>query len=272
MSKQLIPSTVAAGLMALGFAQGAQAFTPGVYFTEILSRTTSSNFFVEITNLTGNTIDLSGWGYDNTSSRNNNLRLIIPESIAPLAAGESLFITSACDSRAACQNLPNPAEPDFTVVWGLDPAARVVHVGNDPYSPVASSGFIPSSASGGDDLRLYNMGGVQVDRLVYTSTTFLTVDISTHIKDTSLLAPISGTGTSDTQSLSNWTKSSVGDAYGSYEALINYSDSTLEVGNPNPLVSAVPVPEPETYALMLAGLGLVGLAVRRRERTNRIHG
>ncbi|HRH80217.1 MAG TPA: PEPxxWA-CTERM sorting domain-containing protein [Thiobacillaceae bacterium] len=32
-------------------------------------------------------------------------------------------------------------------------------------------------------------------------------------------------------------------------------------------VSAAPVPEPETYALMLAGLGVVGLAVRRRSRT-----
>jgi hypothetical protein len=29
-------------------------------------------------------------------------------------------------------------------------------------------------------------------------------------------------------------------------------------------VYAVPVPEPETYALMMAGLGLVGFAVRRR--------
>lgn len=32
----------------------------------------------------------------------------------------------------------------------------------------------------------------------------------------------------------------------------------------NVSVTAVPVPEPETYALMLAGLGLVGFATRRR--------
>lgn len=34
-------------------------------------------------------------------------------------------------------------------------------------------------------------------------------------------------------------------------------------------VSAAPVPEPETYALMLAGLGLVGLVIRRRHKTGR---
>ena len=30
-------------------------------------------------------------------------------------------------------------------------------------------------------------------------------------------------------------------------------------------ISPAPVPEPETYALMLAGLGLVGFAARRRK-------
>lgn len=34
-------------------------------------------------------------------------------------------------------------------------------------------------------------------------------------------------------------------------------------------VSAAPVPEPETYALMLAGLGVVGLAIRRRPLSRR---
>jgi hypothetical protein len=32
------------------------------------------------------------------------------------------------------------------------------------------------------------------------------------------------------------------------------------------LVQAAPVPEPETYALMLAGLGLLGMAQRRRKQ------
>lgn len=35
-------------------------------------------------------------------------------------------------------------------------------------------------------------------------------------------------------------------------------------GSGDVLVQITPVPEPETYAMMLAGLGLLGLAVRRR--------
>lgn len=34
------------------------------------------------------------------------------------------------------------------------------------------------------------------------------------------------------------------------------------------LIAAVPIPEAETYAMMLAGLGLVGMMVRRRTRLN----
>lgn len=37
----------------------------------------------------------------------------------------------------------------------------------------------------------------------------------------------------------------------------------------NPSVSVSPVPEPETYAMLMAGLGLMGLVVRRRNTTLR---
>jgi hypothetical protein len=42
--------------------------------------------------------------------------------------------------------------------------------------------------------------------------------------------------------------------------------SVSEVGFAPTVLTAAPVPEPETYAMMLAGLGLVGFAARRRKQ------
>ena len=60
-----------------------------------------------------------------------------------------------------------------------------------------------------------------------------------------------------TVAVGNWVLASVGDAYGSY------ASSFGDVGNPGRFVYA-PVPEPETYALMLAGLGVLAAARRLR--------
>jgi hypothetical protein len=69
-----------------------------------------------------------------------------------------------------------------------------------------------------------------------------------------------------------------------HEALVTFSDShpndpndpnydptkTVDLGNylgaQNAAVNLAAVPEPETYAMLLAGLGLVGFVVRRRNR------
>ena len=40
-----------------------------------------------------------------------------------------------------------------------------------------------------------------------------------------------------------------------------YFNATLDFGGP-----AAPIPEPETYAMMLAGLGLLGVMIRRRKQ------
>ena len=47
----------------------------------------------------------------------------------------------------------------------------------------------------------------------------------------------------------------------SYLAIAN------EVSNTTTLYSLAPVPEPETYALLIAGLGLVGFSAKRRQKT-----
>jgi hypothetical protein len=42
------------------------------------------------------------------------------------------------------------------------------------------------------------------------------------------------------------------------------NEGQLQVGIDNISLSVTPVPEPETYALLLAGLGLMGFVARRR--------
>ena len=44
--------------------------------------------------------------------------------------------------------------------------------------------------------------------------------------------------------------------------------STADINNHGQVIAAGTVPEPETYALMLAGLGLVGLMTRRKKAKN----
>lgn len=62
------------------------------------------------------------------------------------------------------------------------------------------------------------------------------------------------------------TVSSVLLAAGSYHYLVNGTATSLAAYSINSSAVAVPVPEPETYALFAAGLGMVGFIASRRRR------
>ena len=67
------------------------------------------------------------------------------------------------------------------------------------------------------------------------------------------------------------TYSSIGlikENYSGYDFIIGYNDSFSTHNDWDDMVigvSIAPIPEPETYALLLAGLGLLGFAARRRK-------
>ena len=57
--------------------------------------------------------------------------------------------------------------------------------------------------------------------------------------------------------------------YGSYSGPDLYNFTLYKSATNQDFLVATPVPEPETYALMLAGLGLIGLVARRRKQSAR---
>lgn len=65
---------------------------------------------------------------------------------------------------------------------------------------------------------------------------------------------------------------SVSTASGAGTLLVNYGAQGLGVANGTAFFAeaAPPVPEPETYALMLAGLGVLGLVARRKRKADAI--
>lgn len=128
--------------------------------------------------------------------------------------------------------------PDtFRSVWGLDPSVKVW----GPYT---------NNLGNGDEINLFDGAGNLVDRLTYGSNP-RTRGISGHATSADAL------GAND---VSQWVFSSVGDTEGSW------ANSLGDIGSPGRTAFASPVPEPESYAMLLAGLGAIAGLVRRRRQ------
>jgi hypothetical protein len=144
----------------------------------------------------------------------------------------------------------------------------------------------------GDTFAMSNNGATFADHFTFsvtgtTSSNFdaiissisRTADTGLDISGLSLYRVGGGTGTGDTggdtlvssgSSLQSgqvdvWTLSSDNLASGNYYVLVSgnlVSDTSASFGG---AVMLAPVPEPETYGMMLAGLGVLGLLARRRK-------
>lgn len=122
----------------------------------------------------------------------------------------------------------------FRADWGLASSVKVL-------------GEYKNNLGNGDEINLFN-GTQLVDRLTY-GTSPKTEDRSGHATSLAALGA---------NNVSQWTLSSVGDIEGSWRSVAG------TIGSPGQTSFAPAVPEPEAYALMVAGLCVVGAMARRR--------
>lgn len=188
------------GATFLGFtAIGGNASAATVGITEWMY---NGSEYVELTNLTGSAIDMTGWSFDDDSRTPGTVLL---SALGTLAPGESGLLV---EGTAA----------DFRTLWGLSAAVKIV-------------GDNLTNLGRNDEINLFDNTNALVDRLTFGDQTFPgTIRTQNVSGNPFTLAAIDF----DTVE-AGWVLSAVGDAYGSY-------DAGGLIGNPGTFVPPVPLP------------------------------
>ncbi|MGZ3237898.1 MAG: lamin tail domain-containing protein [Burkholderiaceae bacterium] len=233
--KNAVRSLIAASLLFSTALTVAQASTSGLVITEWMYNPsgtgiggTNTGEFVEFTNFGPASIDMTGWSFD------DNTRTPGSESLSAfgvVAKGESVIFT---DATAAA----------FRAAWSLSASVKIIGGNLD-------------NLGRSDEINLYNSSNTLVDRLTYNDQGTGTVKgpRTLGVSGEALNASVLGTNNA-----SQWTLATVGDSEGAY------TSSFGDIGSPGKTAFIAAVPEPQTYALMLAGLGLVGFVAGRKKK------
>lgn len=163
-----------------------------------------------------------------------------------------------------------------TASFGAAPAFA-----DDISSPARGLSMVGTSAYFGDSFGINNVGDTFMDQFTFNilgdnhsldaivSSISRTADTGLDITglglytSTGTLLTSGNMGSSGTQDI--WTLSVDSLATGSYYLQVSGTMMSNTAGSFGGSVMLNPVPEPETYGMMLAGLGVVGMLARRRK-------
>ncbi len=224
-ARALFAATACSAALLAGAS--AQANTSGIYITEWMYQSASANEageFFELTNLGRNAVDFSNWSYDDDSRNSLTFNL---SAFGVVAAGESVIVT---ELDAA----------DFRQRWNLADSVKVI-------------GNMNPNLGRNDEINIFDAELNLVDRLSYGDQ-----NVPGSIRARYNTGRPGSLDVIGSNNAAGWVFSQVGDVEGSWRSTVG------DIGSPGQTSYVSAVPEPETYALMLAGIGLVGAVVRRR--------
>jgi Lamin Tail Domain/PEP-CTERM motif len=231
MKRFELKTLVAAALAAASFTSAHAALIISEAAPYASGNTPFGQDWFELTNTGATAIALGGWRMDDSSP---SFATSVPLSgVTSIAPGESvIFIECGASNCGTVGGL-------FQTYWGA-PVARV-QIGT-------YSGAGIGLSTGGDAINIFDSAGmVQASVSFGASTTGRTFDNAAGLNG-SAITTLSTVG--------------VNGAFNSVGVLTGTGGGGLDIGSPGSIAA---VPEPETYAMLLAGLLAVGTLVRRRQ-------
>lgn len=228
MKKMSIPQRMLAATLLAGSAIVAAPAHASVFITEFSYQSAASDEKGEYIEFTNTGLtDVDFTGWSYDDDSRTSLTFNLSE-FGIVRAGESVIVTEI--------------DPDlFRTRWNLDSSVKVI-------------GFMAPNFARADEVNLYDAQLNLVDRLTYGDNTIGGVRPRFNAARPGSFAELGQ------NNIHGWVLSSVGDADGSWTSTVG------DVGSPGFSSLVTPVPEPEAYALLLAGLGVVASAAARRRR------